>query len=110
MKKVYKLEIFIPITHFEILRDTLAQAGAGHIGKYDSCLSVTEVTGYWRPLFGAQPFYGETGDLCSAPEYKVEVCCAEDCLRKTLSAIKKVHPYEEPVVNVIELFATGLDL
>ena len=32
----YKLEIFVPESHFEILQKTLQEADAGHIGKYDS--------------------------------------------------------------------------
>ena len=34
----------------------------------------------------------------------------EDMLTEdeTITAIKEVHPYEEPVINVIELYRTGL--
>lgn len=104
----YKLEIFVPRTHFEPVRLALQQADAGHIGLYDSCLSVTEVTGFWRPLPGADPYDGEIGRLCSAPEYKIEVCCLAEKLADTLAAVKTAHPYEEPVINVIALAATGL--
>lgn len=104
----YKLEIFIPKTHFESLQQALQQVDAGHIGAYDSCLSVTPVTGYWRPLPGAEPFNGQVGRLCCAEEYKVEVCCKKEALKETLTAVKQVHPYEEPVINVIVLAATGL--
>ena len=34
-----KLEIFVPETHLEGLRQALQAADAGHIGQYDSCLS-----------------------------------------------------------------------
>ena len=29
-------------------------------------------------------------------------------MEETLEAIKTVHPYEEPVINVIELYKVGL--
>lgn len=103
-----KLEIFVPESHFEAIRAALQQEDAGHIGNYDSCLSTTKVQGYWRPLAGADPYDGEIGKLCSAPELKVEVCCRVDRLPATLRALKAAHPYEEPVINVLPLLATGL--
>ena len=41
-------------------------------------------------------------------ELKVEVTVKEARLLETLSAVKAVHPYEEPVINVIELYRTGM--
>ena len=55
----YKLEIFIPKTHFPQLQKVLQDVDAGHIGNYDSCLSYSEVTGTWRPLDGAKPYLGK---------------------------------------------------
>ena len=48
--KYCKLEIFLPPTHLEIVQKALQEVDAGHIGNYDSCMSVSPVTGYWRPL------------------------------------------------------------
>ena len=103
-----KLEIFLPQTHLSALQHALAQAGAGHIGNYDCCLSYSPVTSCWRPLSGTHPYLGTTGELCTQPEIKVEVVCSTDRLDQTLQAIKAVHPYEEPVINVIPLLKTGL--
>ena len=104
-----KLEIFVPVEYFEPVRQALAQADAGHIGNYDQCLSVSPVTGYWRPLAGTHPFLGEPGQLCHAPELKIEVCCAAAQAERTIALVKAAHPYEEPVINLIPLTATGLD-
>jgi len=98
-----KLEIFIPCSHFEILRETLRLAGAGSFGNYDSVLSYSTVKGCWRPLPGADPYDGEVGILSEADEYKVEVCCDKENLEKTINAIKAIHPYEAPVINAIPL-------
>jgi len=103
-----KLEIFVPASHFDAVREALRLAGAGHVGNYDNCLSVSEVTGYWRPLPGSDPYLGEVGELESAPELKVEVLCRADRLKETIAAVKAVHPYEVPVINAIRLEATGL--
>ena len=34
-----KLEIFLPQTHLEALARALQEVDAGHIGRYDCCLS-----------------------------------------------------------------------
>ena len=102
-----KLEIFIPVSHMEPLREALRSVGAGAVGNYDSTLSYSPVKGCWRPLAGANPYDGKIGVLSEADEYKVEVCCLSEKLPQTISAIKKVHPYEEPVINVIPLLSIG---
>ena len=104
----YKLEIFIPETHFSKLRDALQRVDAGHIGNYDCCLSYSKVIGMWRPLAGTAPFIGKENEISEEEELKVEVNVREEILDETLKAIKAVHPYEEPVINVLELFRTGL--
>lgn len=104
----YKLEIFIPETHFSKLRDALQRVDAGHIGNYDCCLSYSKVIGMWRPLAGTAPFIGKENEMSEEEELKVEVNVREDILDETLKAIKTVHPYEEPVINVIKLYRTGL--
>jgi hypothetical protein len=99
----YKLEIYIPETHLETVSAALHEAGAGRIGNYDHCLSATPVRGYWRPLEGSDPFAGEPGEITEGSEYKVEVRCNGWCVRDALAAVRRVHPYEEPLINVIEL-------
>ena len=104
----YKLEIFIPESHFPMLQKALQDADAGHIGKYDSCLAVSPVTGYWRPLPGTDPYIGQIGEICASPELKVEVTIRAQQLEPTLQAVRAVHPYEEPVINVLPLIGTGV--
>jgi len=48
------------------------------------------------------------GEVCHAPELKVEVTCRTDRVEETVAAVKRAHPYEEPVINVIPLYRTGL--
>ena len=102
-----KLEIFIPESHFPALQETLRALDAGHIGNYDCCLSYSPVTSCWRPLAGTTPYIGQVGEVCTQPEWKVEVTCPVSLVDAALAAIGKVHPYEEPVVNVIPLYRTS---
>lgn len=103
-----KLEIFIPETHLRLLQQTLQEVDAGHIGKYDCCLSYSRVTGCFRPLAGCHPYLGTEGEISEEPELKVEVTCPTEKVGLTVKAVRKIHPYEEPVINVIPLYATGL--
>ena len=99
-----KLEIFIPETHFRLLQEALQRVDAGHIGGYDSCLAYSRVTGMWRPIAGASPYKGNVGEISEGAELKVEVRIKAVHLEKTLSAIRTVHPYEEPVIFALPLY------
>lgn len=98
-----KLEIYIPEDHLRQLQDVLREVGAGKIGNYDSCLSYSRVSGTWRPLEGADPYNGEVGEISEGEEIKVEVVIDADSAAETVAAIRRVHPYEEPVINLIPL-------
>ena len=102
--KELKLEIFIPETHLAVLRAALQSVKAGCLGNYDSCLAYSKVTGSWRPLNGSNPYLGVTGKISEETELKVEVNILAENLEETLTAIYAVHPYEEPLVNVIPLY------
>ena len=105
--KYCKLEIFLPPSHLEVLQKALQKVDAGHIGNYDSCMSVSSVTGYWRPLDGCNPYIGTNGEISCEPELKVEVTVYTENVDKTIEVVKAVHPYEEPVINVIPLWRTS---
>lgn len=103
-----KLEIYIPQTHLESLQIALQHVDAGHIGNYDCCLSYSPITSTWRPLEGTHPYAGEINEIHTELEYKVEVTIRSEKLDDTIASIKDIHPYEEPVINVIPLYATGI--
>lgn len=105
--KYCKLEIFIPETHLAALKKALQKVDAGHIGNYDGCLSYSSVTGCWRPLESSTPYLGQRGECCTVPELKVEAVCLTELVDNAVEAIKAVHPYEEPVINVIPLLRTS---
>ena len=102
-----KLEIFLPPSHLEAVQAALRQADAGHIGRYDSCLSYHPVTSCWRPMEGTHPYLGTPGQVSQEAELKVEVTCRTEEVDQIIAAVKAVHPYEEPVINAIPLFRTS---
>ena len=84
-----KLEIFLPESHLEAVQQALWSVDAGHIGRYDCCLSYSPVIGAWRPLAGTAPYLGRMGEVCHAPELKVEVTCRTDRVEETVAAVKR---------------------
>ena len=98
-----KLEIFAPQEYALKLRDELAKIGVGRIGNYDHCLAISPVQGYYRPLPGADPFEGKIEKISEVKEYKIEVNCRRELVNEAIKVIRSVHPYEEPLVNVIPL-------
>ena len=98
-----KLEIFVPQEYALKIRDQLAKIGVGKIGDYDHCVAIYQVQGYFRPLPGANPFEGEIGKIKETEEAKVEVNCRRELVNEAIQIIRKVHPYEEPLVNIIPL-------
>lgn len=98
-----KIEIFIPAQFVDALREVIATAGAGRVGNYDHCSTVMDVRGYWRPLQNAQPFAGEVGKVEEGTECKVEVNCPFERVNDVIDAVKMIHPYEQPVINLVPL-------
>ena len=62
----------------------------------------------WKTGEGTSPYIGTENEISEEPELKVEVTCKADNLRQAMEAIKAVHPYEEPVINVIPLYQVGI--
>lgn len=99
--KEVKIEIYIPEEYVVTLRNELNKVNACTVGNYDNVMSLTNVRGYWRPLEGANPFNGELGKICEGEECKMELRCKREYVKDALKIIRKIHPYEEPLINVI---------
>lgn len=98
-----KIEIYTPEEYIIKLRDELNKVNACRVGQYDNVISITDVRGYWRPLEGADPFNGEVGKVCEGKECKVEIRCKIQYVKEAMKVIKAIHPYEEPLINVIPI-------
>lgn len=103
MTKIVKIVVFAPESHADIIRKTIGEAGAGKIGNYNFCSFSTSGTGRFSPLEGAHPKIGEIGKLEAVREERIEVVCERDKLDDVITAIKKVHPYEEVALDVYPL-------
>lgn len=100
---MFKLEIYVPESHgFDII-EAISKLGAARLGNYDHVASITHVKGFWRPLEGADPYDGEVGKISCADEVKIETICPEGILSEVIGKIKDIHPYEEPLINILRL-------
>lgn len=102
---MYKLTVFIPESHVEIVKAALFEAGAGRIGNYSHCSWQVLGQGQFKPLAGNHAFIGETDKLETVAEWRVEMVVANDAINAVLQALKSAHPYETPAYDVIELLA-----
>ena len=101
--KTYKLVVFVPVTHGDQLRQAMGDAGAGRIGNYSHCSFTVKGTGRFKPEAGANPAIGVVGRLEAVEEERIETVCEDAKLKDVLAAIRRVHPYEEPAIDVYPL-------
>ena len=87
MKK-YKIVIYVPESHADVVRKAMGNAGAGAIGNYAFCTFTIQGIGRFKPLEGARPAIGEVGKLEEVAESRIETVCSEKKLPDVLKAIK----------------------
>lgn len=98
-----KLYTFAPFQEAEKVRQTLFDAGAGHIGHYSESSFNTEGTGTFKGDESTHPHVGQKGQQHHEPEIKIEVIFPEHLEKKLLQALFAIHPYEEVAYDIIGL-------
>lgn len=87
----------------EEIRNAVCESGAGIIGDYSFCTSSTKSIGTFKPNDNANPYIGKNNNLEFVEEEKLEFVCDIDKVKNVLSKLRKVHPYEEPAIDIIPL-------
>lgn len=100
-----KVEVFLPEEYIEELRNKLNEIGVLRVGEYDQVISYSEVKGYWRPLEQSSPFNGTKGEISFGTECKMEFTCSFKKIEEVKKLIRSVHPYEEPIINVLPILS-----
>lgn len=101
--KLLKLVVFTPIAAADEVREAMLNAGAGKIGNYDMCSYNMAGYGTFRPCDGAEPYCGEVGAMHREDEVRIEVILPDYNKNKVLGAMLKIHPYEEPAYDIVQL-------
>lgn len=102
-QRLSKLVTYVPENRAGQLRKALFEAGAGHIGNYDSCSYNLSGTGTFRALDGANPYCGEIGELHKEEECRIEVIFPNHIRKAVVDALCANHPYEEPAYDLLPL-------
>lgn len=98
-----KLVTFCPSSAVDGVREAVFNAGAGHIGNYDSCSFNTKGQGTFKANELANPFVGEKNKLHFEPETRIETIFP--CYRESevITALLAAHPYEEVAYDIYSL-------
>jgi dinuclear metal center YbgI/SA1388 family protein len=105
--KLFKLAVYVPKSHENIVRKAILDCGAGYIGNYSHCSFNIEGVGTFMPHEGSSPFIGSQGKLEEVNEVRIETIVKENDLSRIIEVMLDAHPYEEvaydvyPVMNTI---------
>src|SRR3989338_2590442 len=98
--KIKKISVNTPLSHCDAVRYAIGHSGGGKIGKYEYCSFSIRGVGRSKPMENSQPYIGIINSVSSVEEEKIESFCFEENLEAIVTAIKSVHPYEEPAITV----------
>ena len=77
------------------------------MGDYRYCSFSITGKGRFMPTEQADPHIGEANKLEVVEEEQIEVICERSKAKQVIAALRKVHPYEEPVVDIVPLLDEG---
>lgn len=98
-----KLIVTIPMENVNEVRNAICEEGAGIIGNYTHCSMSTKCIGTFKPTDEANPYIGEKNNLEFVEEERLEVVCDVKLVKKVISKLREVHPYEEPAIDIVPL-------
>ncbi len=102
---MYRINVYLPKSHIESVKQAMFDAGAGRIGNYDQCCWQTMGQGQFRPLAGSDAFIGQPDKLETIEEMKLEMVCDGEYIKAVLTAMLAAHPYEEVAHDVYPLLS-----
>ena len=98
-----KLVTFVPFEQAEKVQQAIFEAGAGHIGNYDSCAYSNPGKGSFRGNEKTEPFVGKPGEIHYENEFRFETIFPVHIQRKVISALIQAHPYEDVAYDIYSL-------
>jgi hypothetical protein len=101
----HKIMTFLPAGDVPKVREALFASGGGRYGLYSKCSFTASGRGTFYGEKGSKPAVGRAGKLEEVDEEKLEVRVPQEKIGRVISALKKAHPYEEPVIEVYETTA-----
>ena len=104
-EEIFGIEVCVPAEALDSLMDAIDEVLTPVYPGYSRCFSYFPSKGTWRTEEGSHPYNGKEGEITTADECRLKFVCRKDDLQKVLETIDRVHPYEEPAVDVIPQIA-----
>jgi dinuclear metal center YbgI/SA1388 family protein len=98
-----KLNINVPNSHVEQIKNVLFENGAGQIGNYSECSFGVEGSATFKGGEGTNPFIGDSMKREHVSEIKLEFITPAHLVSSLLSKAKAAHPYEEMAYEIVPL-------
>ena len=98
-----KLVVYVPEKYEQEIFRAFTECGAGVIGEYSECTFRSRGRGSFRPGAKAVPFSGDTGEINSVEEVRMEALVEKRDIDATIALLKSRHPYETMAYDVYPL-------
>jgi len=99
----YKITVSVPTEYAENVKKAMATAGAGELGNYKGCNFTLTGVGEFVPNDEANPHIGKANQRETVEEAWIQALVPDSRLPRVLAAVRSVHPYEEPAIDVFML-------
>ena len=103
INKLYKVVVFCPIKYEKTIIKVIESFEWGRVENYTGWSFVSRGVTRVKALPGAHPTIGQVGKVEIIKESRIETICYKSELKQLIAAIKKVHPYEVPAIDVVEI-------
>ena len=100
MNQLVKIVVTVPEKDADKVRQAMGDADGGRIGNYTHCSFSVKGVGRFKPEEGAHPAIGQVGKPEEVIEERIEITCEQAKVKEVIAAIRKVHPYEEPAIDI----------
>jgi structural hemagglutinin/hemolysin toxin protein RtxA len=97
---LYKLIFFVPVAACESVKKAIFSTGAGSLGNYSNCSWQVLGDAQFTPSPAASPYIGKANTAESVAEFRVEILCEKNNIKKAIQALIQSHPYEKPAFEV----------
>lgn len=103
MTSLYKIFVGVPEKDADKIRKVIGEFGGGRYKNYEFASFSVKGTGRFRPLEGAKPAVGRVGKIEAVAEEQIQSVVEKKFLKRLITEIRRAHPYEEPVIEVIKI-------
>jgi len=100
---MFLLVIYVPKENLEKVKSAVFTAGGGKMGNYSNCSWQVKGQGQFKPESGSSPFLGEVNKLEKVGEYRLELVCEDNKIKKVVEALLEAHPYETPAYHIAKV-------